>query len=113
VQIVLSERKDEGVPDQAVLSPRTWRIADLYTKHAMLRAGLGWGNLPEHMVREDLRAGRLVRIRPTAWAEDEHTIHLSAIYRRDTTLGPARRWILSRLAALCARETAPENRKGR
>ncbi len=32
IQIVLSERKDDGVPDQAVLSARTWRVGDLNTK---------------------------------------------------------------------------------
>lgn len=41
VQIVLSERAETGVPDGGVLSPRTWRVADLSTKHAMLRANLG------------------------------------------------------------------------
>jgi DNA-binding transcriptional LysR family regulator len=104
VQIVLSERNASGVPDQAVLSPRTWRIADLHTKHAMLRAGLGWGNLPEHLVGDDLKAGRLVRIQPEAWGENEHELYLSAIYRRDTALGPARRWILANLEALCIRD---------
>jgi DNA-binding transcriptional LysR family regulator len=106
VQIVLSERSDkgEGVADQAVLSARTWRVADLHTKHMMLRAGLGWGNLPAHLVRDDLRAGKLLRIRPEAWGDGEHTLHLSAVYRSDTTFGPAHRWLLSRLAVLCARE---------
>lgn len=106
VQIVLSERSDkgEGVADQAVLSSRTWRVADLHTKHMMLRAGLGWGNLPEHLVRDDLRTGKLLRIRPEAWGEGEHTLHLSAVYRNDTTFGPAHRWLLSKLAVLCARE---------
>lgn len=106
VQIVLSERSDkgEGVADQAVLSSRTWRVADLHTKHMMLRAGLGWGNLPEHLVRDDLRTGKLLRIRPEAWGEGEHTLHLSAVYRSDTTFGPAHRWLLSQLAVLCARE---------
>jgi DNA-binding transcriptional LysR family regulator len=104
IQLVLSERSDEGVADQAVLSPRTWRVADLHTKHAMLRAGLGWGNLPEHLVRDDLRAGKLVTIRPEAWGEAEHTLYLSAIYRSDTVFGPAHRWLLSQLEILCARE---------
>jgi DNA-binding transcriptional LysR family regulator len=104
IQIVLSERNDDGVADQAVLSPRTWRIADLHTKHAMLRAGLGWGNLPEHLVREDLRARRLVAIRPAAWGEAEHTLHLSAIYRSDARFGPAHSWILRQLEVLCARD---------
>jgi DNA-binding transcriptional LysR family regulator len=101
VQIVLSERSTEGAPDQAVLSPRTWRVADLHTKHALLRAGLGWGNLPEHVVRDDLRAGRLVELRPRAWSRDQHRLQLSAIYRADAALGPAHRWMLDRLSHLC------------
>jgi len=104
VQIVLSERSDSGIADQAVLSPRTWRVADLHTKHAMLRAGLGWGNLPEHLVKDDLRAGHLVTLRPKAWGETEHTLHLSAIYRSDTVFGPAHRWILTQLEVLCIRD---------
>jgi len=100
VQIVLSERSG-GAPDQAVLSPRTWRIADLSTKHALLRAGLGWGNLPEHLARGDLRRGRLKAIRPAAWGEDEYTLRLSAIYRPDAAFGPAHRWVLDHLEQLC------------
>jgi DNA-binding transcriptional LysR family regulator len=105
VQLVLSEREsgrdDAGVPDQAVLSPRTWRVTDLATKHAMLRAGLGWGNLPEHLVRKDLAARRLTALRPAAWAEGEHTLHLSAVFRRDTALGPAHLWLLRALEESC------------
>jgi DNA-binding transcriptional LysR family regulator len=101
VQIVLSERAEAALPDQGVLSSRTWRVHDLTTKREMLRAGLGWGNLPVHLARADLDKGRLVRIRPEAWADDEHTIHLALIYRRDSTLGPAHRWMLDHLAKLC------------
>lgn len=109
VQIVLSERyeteaeaKSRGVRDQAVLSPRTWRVAELGVKHAMLRAGLGWGNLPDHLVSKDLDSGRLVRIHPAAWGEDEHKLYFSAVYRRDLTFGPAHRWLLEQLPELCA-----------
>ena len=102
VQIVLSERAEVGLPDQGVLSPHTWRVHDLHTKRAMLRAGLGWGNLPHHLVRGDLEKKQLVRIRPEAWADDEHTIHLALVHRRDITLGPAHRWIFDQLSTLCA-----------
>jgi len=102
-QIVLSERSDDGVPDQGVLSPRTWRVADLHTKHMMLRRGLGWGNLPDHLVTDDLRTKRLVVIRPASWGEDEHWLHLSAVYRSDAVFGPAHRWLLAQLKVLCAR----------
>ncbi len=102
IQIVLSERADAGVPDRGVLSGRTWRVHDLETKHAMLRAGLGWGNLPAHMARAELEKRRLVRIRPDAWADDEHTLHLALIHRRDLTLGPAHGWVFEQLGTLCA-----------
>lgn len=103
VQIVLSERGDRGLADQGVLSPRTWRVGDLHTKHALLRANLGWGNLPEHLARADLRSGRLKAIRPEAWSRDEHRLQLSAIYRAGTMFGPAHRWLLTELERLCAR----------
>lgn len=105
VQIVLSEQVPQGMPDRAVLSERTWRVHDLHTKRAMLRAGLGWGNLPAHFARPDIKKGQLVRIRPESWADDEHAIHLGLVYRRDVTLGPAHRWVLDQLAVLCTAET--------
>ncbi|HET9625671.1 MAG TPA: LysR family transcriptional regulator [Kofleriaceae bacterium] len=113
IQLVLSELQGEGHPDQAVLSTRTWRVRDVHTKHALLRAGLGWGNLPEHLVRDDMRAGRLVRIRVEAWGEDEHTLYLSAVYRGDVTFGPAHRWLLAQLEGLCLRDAEPRPRRSR
>jgi DNA-binding transcriptional LysR family regulator len=114
VQIVLTEREParEGLDDQAVLSTRTWRIAELHTKRELLLAGLGWGNLPEHVAREDLRRGTLVRLRPEGWAEGEHTLGLFAVHRRDARLGPAHRWLLANLASLCAKGLAPDPRAG-
>jgi len=111
VQIVLSERGAAGVPDQAVLSPRTFRVVDLGTKHEMLRAGLGFGNLPEHMARTDLKSGRLVRIRPAAWGEAEHVLSLSVVHRPGLAMGPATRWLVTRMAELCARDLGPAPRK--
>jgi DNA-binding transcriptional LysR family regulator len=110
IQIVLSERGagagagGGGVGDQGVHSPRTWRVGDLHTKHMMLRAGLGWGNMPEHVVREDLRARRLVAIEHAAWSAEDHRLSLSAIYRSDTMFGPAHRWLIGNLARLCTRD---------
>jgi DNA-binding transcriptional LysR family regulator len=113
VQIVLSERNETGVADQGVLSPRTWRVADLHTKHALIRGNLGWGNLPEHLVEEDLRKGKLVAIRPEGFAEEEYTIPLFAVYRGDMTFGPAHRWLFAELENLCVRDTAPVKRSRR
>jgi DNA-binding transcriptional LysR family regulator len=107
VQIVLSERGEQGNPgvaDQGVLSLRTWRASDLHTKHMMLRAGLGWGNLPEHLAREDLRAKRLIAIRPDVWDEQVSKLPLFGVYRSDATMGPAHRWLLDQLGRQCGRD---------
>jgi len=114
VQIVLYERGETGVADQGVLSPRTWRVAELHTKYALILGNLGWGNLPEHVVRGDLATGALVRIRPEEWAEEDHALPLAAIYRTGSTFGPAHRWLLDQLGKLCSEETSarPRGAKG-
>ena len=38
------------------MSPKTWRLSDLAAKHAFLRAGLGWGGMPLHLVEADREA---------------------------------------------------------
>jgi DNA-binding transcriptional LysR family regulator len=66
VQLVLTDRSAlTAGRDYGVLSRRTWRLADLGAKHSMLLAGLGWGNMPSHLVQDDLAQGRLKVIRPT------------------------------------------------
>src|SRR4029453_1213512 len=64
VQLVLSDRTTltQG-RDFGVFSPLTWRLADLGAKLAFLKAGLGWGHMPLHMVQADLDNRALVKIR--------------------------------------------------
>lgn len=97
IQLVLSDRSrlTEG-RDYAVLSPRTWRLADLGSKHHLLREGIGWGNMPLPLVESDLASGALVRLRLP-----EHrggTYRLDGIYRSAAPPGPAGSWLLQQLA---------------
>ncbi len=96
-QLVLADRSNltKG-KDFGVLSQHTWRLGDLGAKHALLLAGLGWGNMPETMVRDDLAAGRLVRL-PIAGRE-EAAFPMLLIHRIDTPPGLAGRWLAERLA---------------
>jgi DNA-binding transcriptional LysR family regulator len=102
-QLVLSDRsrRTEG-QDFGVLSTHTWRLGDLGAKHALLRAGLGWGNLPAHMVREDLAAGSLIRLRPVE--APAHRFPLLLIHCAAAPPGPAGRWLADRLAGTAAPE---------
>ena len=96
VQLVLSDRSrlTEG-QDFGVLSRRTWRLGDLGAKHALLRAGLGWGNMPEHMVDEDIAAGRLIRLVPLVAPAQRFPLLL--IHRAAAPPGPAAQWLAERL----------------
>jgi DNA-binding transcriptional LysR family regulator len=97
-QLVLTVRSSfvEG-QDQGVVATDSWRLADLGAKHALLLAGVGWGNMPEPMVRGDLAAGRLVRLNLADWRGGFYT--LQAIHRTDTPPGPAAAWLIQRFAA--------------
>lgn len=95
VQLVLTDRSplSEG-REFAVISPRTWRLADLGAKLALLKEGIGWGNMPRPMIEADLAAGRLVEL---DMPDDTGTDYrLSGIYRTDTPPGPAASWLLER-----------------
>jgi DNA-binding transcriptional LysR family regulator len=106
-QLVLSDRsrRTEG-RDFGVVSPRTWRLSDLGAKHALLLAGLGWGNMPETMVREDLRAGRLLRLQPEEVGAARFPLVL--VHRTDSPPGPAACWLARRLAADAALAEGPD-----
>ena len=95
VQLVLTDRSplSEG-REFAVVSPHTWRLADLGAKLALLKEGIGWGNMPRPMIEADLAAGHLVEL---AMPDDTGTDYrLSAIYRTDAPPGPAASWLMQR-----------------
>ncbi|MBN9433700.1 MAG: LysR family transcriptional regulator [Bosea sp.] len=97
VQLVLSDRsKLTEDKDFRVFAPRTWRLYDLGAKHALLKAGLGWGGMPVEMIREDLDRGLLVPIE-IADMTIASTITMSAIYRTDAPPGPAGRGLIEEL----------------
>jgi DNA-binding transcriptional LysR family regulator len=95
VQLVLTDRSvlTEG-KDFGVIGVKSWRLADLGSKHALLRAGIGWGSMPEPMVRDDLANGRLQRLELPEW--NAVTYGMQAIYRTDSPPGPAASWLIQR-----------------
>ncbi|MFC5556178.1 LysR family transcriptional regulator [Methylobacterium iners] len=95
VQLVLTDRSDltKG-RDIAVVGTSTWRLADLSAKHMLLKAGIGWGNMPEPMIANDLATGRLVRLALPDNIGGDYV--MDAIYRTDTLPGPAGSWLIER-----------------
>jgi DNA-binding transcriptional LysR family regulator len=97
VQLVLTDRTalSDG-RDFGVVSPLNWRLADLGAKHAFLRAGLGWGHMPLHMVKADLDSGALVKIRLEGVPRD-FALPMRAVFRKDAPPGPAGRAFIAQL----------------
>ncbi|PDT17682.1 LysR family transcriptional regulator [Rhizobium sp. J15] len=98
VQLVLTDRTDLSKGREfGVMSPQTWRLADLFAKHTFLINGLGWGGMPSHAVRTDIEAGRLVELTVEDIPAGGLRLPMSAAYRSDGPPGPAGRWLIERL----------------
>ncbi|OLF52885.1 LysR family transcriptional regulator [Pseudomonas chlororaphis] len=106
VQLVLSDRSRlTRNQDFGVVGTHSWRLADLGSKHMLLKEGIGWGNMPMPMVEEDLVAGRLVRL--DLPGNQGLPYGFDAIYRLDTPPGPAASWLIDWLAAQMKAEAGP------
>jgi DNA-binding transcriptional LysR family regulator len=103
IQLILSERPAADGRDFGVVSLNSWRIGDIAAKHALLLAGLGWGGMPEPVVRADIEAKRLVKLNLPNWRGGE--IPMQALHKVDTPPGPSGRWLIERLVTLSDEET--------
>jgi DNA-binding transcriptional LysR family regulator len=96
LQLVLSDQPEAGGRDYGVVSLANWRVGDLTLKHKLILGGLGWGGMPEPMVRADIQAGRLVRLDLRDWHGGEYAMQV--VHKTETPPGPAGRWLIERLA---------------
>ncbi len=100
VQLVLSDQSARERQEFGVVSLNTWRVGDITARHQLLLAGIGWGGMPEPMVRADIEARRLVRLNLRDWRGGEYVMQL--VHKADTPPGPAGRWLIERLVTLSA-----------
>ncbi|MXQ06842.1 LysR family transcriptional regulator [Alphaproteobacteria bacterium GH1-50] len=62
-----------------------WTVSDFQAKKAIIKAGLGWGGIPEHLMAEELAKGELVPLAVEGYPP-RHT-EVFAIRRRDRPMG--------------------------
>ena len=111
VQLVLTDRSSLSKGREfGVMSPSTWRLADLFAKHSFLLNGLGWGGMPLHVVQNDLAAGRLVELRIEDMPAAEMILPMSAVYPTSTPPGPAGRWLIEKMKLCSGKTTSPIGR---
>lgn len=97
VQLVLTDRSNLLADrDYGVFSSSTWRLADLSTKYALLKDGVGWGSMPRYMVEADITKKKLVRLD----VRTELVLTMGAYYLASAPPGPAGRWFVDYLKGL-------------
>ncbi|MFQ6548083.1 LysR family transcriptional regulator [Aestuariibius sp. 2305UL40-4] len=94
VQLVLSDPVAPSGPNYGLASARLWRFADLTRRLDFLLAGFGWCRMPDHLVADALKDGRLVALEIEDDTEPPEGLTIYAAHRRDRALGPAARWLL-------------------
>jgi DNA-binding transcriptional LysR family regulator len=105
VQLVLTDRSrlSDGT-EVGVVSAKPWRLADLGAKHAFLKAGMGWGGMPLHLVQADIDSRALVILDVVEMPKRGAWVLLSAAFKADAPPGPAGRWLIERIKAEAEKE---------
>src|SRR5580700_10649122 len=106
IQLVLTDRSELTVGREfGVMSPLTWRLGDLFAKHAFLLKGLGWGGMPVHAVKQDLQQDRLVKLSIEDVPDEGLILPMFAVYLTAKPPGPAGRWLIERLKQCSGQST--------
>lgn len=99
-------REGVGQEDQC-----KWFVNDYATKKALIMSGMGWGNLPSHMIQSELSSGALRELDlkhiRTRIELDHH-----ALRPRRSVHGPVVSWIWANIFEACARSMAVEEPAG-
>ncbi|MDO6564550.1 LysR family transcriptional regulator [Amphritea sp. 1_MG-2023] len=82
---------------------RRWKAEDSFTVKQLLLAGLGWGYVPEHLVKDELERGELMRLTPKD-VEYSVTGEVRLIRNLEDSLGP----VASMIWQTFAQETSPD-----
>ena len=88
IQVVVTDNQPGAEKtQQGVAGKRQWLVNDLGAKRDLLKAGLGWGHMPRHLVAGDLESGQLVELERRAWHIRSLTFVVSQ--RRGYELSPS------------------------
>lgn len=85
------EQSRDVVPDGL-----RWTVSDFAAKKEIIRAGMGWGGLPEHLITEELDAGTLVPLDLECYPVRRSQLHL--MRRRDGAFGVVANALWERLS---------------
>lgn len=98
-ELLITSRGGERVVRNEFLGRNAWWIESYYLIFDLVRRGLGWAFLPEPMIIEDLKKGRLVRL-PLDFQTTGLVLPVYIVWSRSRRLGPAGQWLLTQMGEL-------------
>ena len=89
VQVVVrdSSRKPRQQSFGFLAEGRHWYVTDHFAKKEIILAGMGWGRLHEHLIKEDLASGRLVPL-PISNYQPTMEVKICVARIMDKPIGP-------------------------
>lgn len=78
-----------------------WYLSDTSALMQLLKAGLGWAVLPEHLAEDAIKAGELAKINLEE-QKQPYSFPVDLIWHRQTPLGPAASWLRKSFSKLPA-----------
>lgn len=101
MQILIASRQDrQPLRTSLTHGLHRWRVEDLQMRYRLLLNGVGWGHMPQHMVADDLAAGRLTALTFEGGIGPPPAAVISVAYPSARPPGPAGRWLVDRLVEL-------------
>lgn len=86
IQVVVSDSGSANKQSRGLLpGGLRWTVSDFAAKKEVLLANMGWGGMPQHMIRQELDRGELVRLNVEGYppVQVEHFV----LRRRDVAIG--------------------------
>ncbi|MCP4118831.1 MAG: LysR family transcriptional regulator [Desulfobacteraceae bacterium] len=71
---------------------RVWHFENSQIVRELILRGEGWGALAEYQIRDDLKAGRLVKL-PVVFGNSTFTAGIYLVHEKGRRLGPAANWL--------------------
>ena len=101
LQIVVSSSPGQELKKAFnIVGQEIWRVANFVTKKELFLAGVGWGGMPDYLVKKDIETGALVELDIDPTLFPRITGDLLLIRQQHMILGKGGRWIWDYLAEL-------------
>jgi len=100
-QIVVQDsgQSSQGINYSVQTGQRCWYVNDFSTKKTLIMSGIGWGRLPDYMIKDELQSKSLVAVQLKDFAT-HIALNYQAIKLKSKLLGPVATKLWQNLAAL-------------